>query len=109
MWQGNARVGQQIVFTQLYYPHLPYRFRTSNNNPGTQVETKYDLKSTVGASGISVLRDDIETTILRVELVEGEVEWIVFNPLRQLIKADDFETTRPYAYIGLDSNQNDDI
>ena len=109
MWQGNARAGQQIVFTQLYYPHLPYRFRTSNNNPGTQVETKYDLKSTVGASGISVLRDDIETTILRVELVEGEVEWIVFNPLRQLIKADDFETTRPYAYIGLDSNQNDDI
>ena len=106
VWQGKAKAGQQMVFTQLYYPHLPYRFRTSDNNPGTKVENRYDLQSTVGASGISVLRDDIEATILRVELAEDEIEWIVFNPRGELIKVDNLEITHPYAHIGNKANQN---
>ena len=104
-WQGKVKVGQKMVFTQLYYPHLPYRFRTSNNNPGAKVENRHDLQSTVGASGISVLRDDIETTILRVELAEDEIEWIVFNPHCKPIAVDNLEITHPYAYIGNKTNK----
>ena len=105
MWQGKVEVDQKMVFTQLYYPHLPYRSRTSNNNPDAKVENRYDLQSTVGASGISVLRDDIETTILRIELAEDEIEWIVFNPQSKPVSVDNLEIIRPYAYIGNNTNK----
>ena len=105
MWQGKVEVDQKMVFTQLYYPHLPYRSRTSNNNPDAKVENRYDLQSTVGASGISVLRDDIETPILRIELAEDEIEWIVFNPQSKPVSVDNLEIIRPYAYIGNDTNK----
>ena len=105
MWQGKVEVDQKMVFTQLYYPHLPYRFRTSNNNPDAKVENRYDLQSTAGASGISVLRDDIETPILRIELAEDEIEWIVFNPQSKPVSVDNLEIIRPYAYIANDTNK----
>jgi hypothetical protein len=65
----EVKAGQQMVFTQV--SHLPHWVRIGKNNPGTKVETKYDLESTVDASSILVLRDNIEATVLRLEFTVG--------------------------------------
>lgn len=36
--------------------------------------------ATAGASGITVLSDTVETTLLRTEFDKGMVEWVLFNP-----------------------------
>ena len=64
------------------------------------METKYDLESTVDASSILALRDNIEATILRLWFAEGEVKWLVSNPQQQTPTAGEVETSQPYAYIG---------
>ena len=40
-WEGTPAIGEKLVFTQVYYPHSPYRARaTSNNpNPNTRLRT----------------------------------------------------------------------
>jgi len=39
---------------------------------------------------------------LCLELTEGQVEWVVFNPQQWAIRVGKMETSRPYAYIGPD-------
>lgn len=33
VWEGTPRPGQQLVFTQVYYPHPPYRARATSSTP----------------------------------------------------------------------------
>ena len=99
VWEGIPEKGEQKVFTQVYYPHMPYRFRTFNNNPGGSDENSQPpLKATAHASGIEVLRDDVDASILKLEL-EGEyVEYVVFNPRQQALDVDGTAMIEPFLY-----------
>jgi hypothetical protein len=46
-----------------------------------------------------VIRDDVEASILRLEMDKGRVEWVVFNPRGTSLKTDSFETDEPFAYV----------
>jgi hypothetical protein len=94
VWEGTPAAGEKLVFTQIYYPHAPYKPNpTSNNpNPGVRAAYKDDLQATAHASGIRVVRDDPEATVLRLELESGHVEWVVFNPRARSLKVDSIET-----------------
>lgn len=99
-WEGTPAAGEKLVFTQVYYPHPPYRSRAVSNNPNPNVSAAYasELQATAHASGIRVIRDDPEATILRLELQPGEVEWVVFNPAGATLQLDEVETDKPYQY-----------
>jgi hypothetical protein len=98
LWEGTPAVGQQLAFTQVYYPHPPYRSHTSSNNPGSKGAYANELQATAHASGIKVVRDDTEASILRLELETGHVEWVVFNPQSKSLKMDSIETNDPLGY-----------
>lgn len=102
MWQGTLAAGQKLVFTQLYYPHPPYRPRTTSNNPIPGMKAAYadELQATAHASGIKIIRDDPEASVLRLELEPGNVEWVAFNPTGQKLRLDSTETSEPYVYVG---------
>lgn len=72
----------KLVFTQVCYPHTPCRARSKSNNPNPQSAAAYanDLQATAHASGIRLLRDSPELSVLRLELDPYRIEWIVFNP-----------------------------
>ena len=57
-----------------------------------------DLQATAHASGIHVVRDQPEATILRLEMEPGQVEWVVFNSAATPLKFDAIETNEPLAY-----------
>ena len=98
-WEGTPQKGEQKVFTQVYYPHMPYRFRTFNNNPGGSGDNgQPPLQATAHASGIEVMRDDVEASVLRLELEDGRVEYVVFNPGRQELDVDGAAVTQPFVY-----------
>jgi hypothetical protein len=99
-WEGTPSVGQQLVFTQVYYPHAPYRARASTNNPGAVAVYRDTLQATAGAAGITVLRDDKDVSVLRLEFEKGRVEHVIFNPSRESVELDSVTTQRAYAYIG---------
>lgn len=103
VWEGTPAAGQKLVFTQVYYPHPPYRARATSNNPNPGAKAAYanELQATAHASGIQVVRDDVEASILRLELEPGRTEWVVFNPQRKPIQAAGIETSEPLAYIDL--------
>jgi hypothetical protein len=100
VWEGTPAAGEKLVFTQIYYPHAPYRSRATSNNPNPNAKAAYanELEATAHASGIRVLRDDAEASILRLELQPGEIEWIVFNPSGTTLQVDQMTTKRPYHY-----------
>jgi hypothetical protein len=78
---------------------MPYRFRTHNNNPsGSRQIKEPSLKATAHASGITVLRDDVEASVLKLELAEGEVEYIVFNPEGLEMNIGKRTTSQQFAY-----------
>ena len=79
-WIGNPDRNVPIVFTQVYYPHPPYKPTVATNNPGAKASFANDKLATAGASGISVIRDDYEGTVLRLEMEPKRVEWVYFNP-----------------------------
>jgi hypothetical protein len=99
LWEGDAQEGQQLVFTQVYYPHSPYRARAKSNNPGSKAAYESDLQATAHASGIQVIRDDAEASVLRLECEPGLVEWVVFNPEEQEMKVGGRSLQEPYAYF----------
>lgn len=55
-------------------------------------------QATAHASGIEVVRDDVEASILRLELEDGRVEYVVFNRSRQELDVDGAAVTQPFAY-----------
>ena len=99
-WEGTPRKGDQKVFTQVYYPHMPYRFRTHNNNPGGSQETaEPTLQSTAHAKGITVVRDDVDASVLKLQLEENApIEYVAFNPRKRNLKIDNETVRQPYRY-----------
>lgn len=98
VWEGMPAAGEKLVFTQVYFPHGPYRPRVTSNNPGSKATYADELQATAHASGIKVIRDDVEATILRLELEAGRVEWVVFNPDAKLLTVGENQTTEPMVY-----------
>jgi len=76
LWDGTTKPGQKLVFTQVYYPH----------------------QQAVDGSGIKVLRDDPQASVLRLELEPGRVEWVLFNPEQIVIERDGAKTSKSYEY-----------
>jgi hypothetical protein len=100
VWEGTSSPGQRLHCTQVYYPHAATKARASSNEPGAKaMYPGGDLAATAGASGIEVIRDDTETTVLRLEFQPGRVEWVVFNPPGKTLTLDSFETTESLAYV----------
>jgi len=101
VWEGEPAVGEKLVFTQVYYPHAPYKPRPTSNNPNPGVKSAYasELEATAHASGIQVIRDDAEASILRLELEAGHVEWVVFNPQSARLKLAGSGTSEPMVYL----------
>ncbi|MBM3823871.1 MAG: hypothetical protein FJ404_13470 [Verrucomicrobia bacterium] len=80
VWEGTPKIGDKLVFTQVYYPHPPYRPSIHSNHAGAKANYRDELQATAGASGIQVVRDDPEVSVLRLEMTPGNVEWVLFNP-----------------------------
>ena len=100
-WEGTPAVGHQQVFTQVYYPHSPYRSRATSNNPNPNAKAAYAnaLQATAHASGIKALTDRPDTSVLRLELNPGQVEWVVFNPQRNRVQMENQSTEAPFLYL----------
>ena len=105
-WEGTPAIGEQLVFTQVYYPHSPYRTRATSNNPNPNARAAYanELQATAHASGIQIFKDSSEATVLRLELTPGQIEWIVFNPTSTAIEFDGRNTMDPFLYSRNSSN-----
>ena len=100
VWEGDAEKGQRLHFTQVYHPHIPYRPLASSNNPNPNMKAAYKnaLEASAGASGIQVVRDDIDLTLLRFEFEPGEVSWVSFNPNGQSVSVGNVESTEVMWY-----------
>ena len=57
-----------------------------------------ELQATAHASGIKVVRDDVEASVLRLELTADNVEWVVFNQEETSIKLAKTETSERMHY-----------
>lgn len=99
VWEGTPQKGDQKIFTQIYFPHMPYRNRSSNNNPGVQEAEKQTLQNTAYASGIDVIRDDAAASILKLAFEEGTSEHVVFNPTEQKIFIGGKTVEKTWAYF----------
>jgi len=102
LWEGNTIPGQQLLFTQVYYPHRPFRFSANTNNPGAKaVYSGGDFEATACASGIEVINDTVETTVMKFTFEPNRVEWAVFNPKGNSISEGPIKTDASYAYINV--------
>ena len=99
VWEGTPQKGDQKIFTQIYFPHMPYRNRSYNNNPGVQEAEKPTLQNTAYASGIEVIRDDATASILKLAFEEGSSEYVVFNPTEQEISVGGKTVEKAWAYF----------
>ena len=99
VWEGTPQKGDQKIFTQIYFPHMPYRNRSYNNNPGVQEAEKPTLQNTAYASGIEVIRDDATASILKLAFEEGSSEYVVFNPTEQEISIGGKTVEKAWAYF----------
>ena len=90
-----------MVFTQVYYPHAPYRSLPTSNNPdpGSKAEYANQLQATAHAAGIQVVQDDPKATVLRLELEDGQVEWAAFNPQGRTLRLGKSELTKKLVYL----------
>ena len=99
-WEGTPAIGEQLVFTQVYFPHSPYRARATSNNPNPNARAAYanELQATAHASGIQILKDSPEVSVLRLELAPGQVEWVVFNPEMKPLQIENLQSVSPFLY-----------
>ena len=100
-WEGTPSASQSMVFTSLYYPHLPYRPDKVSSNPSqgqTAAAWKNQSEATAHASGITVIEDNVDQTLLSLELEEGNQEWIWFNPAGQSIQLSGQIIQSPFGY-----------
>ena len=88
-WEGTPSAGQSMVFTSLYYPHLPYRPDKVSNNP-SQGQT--------AAAWKNQSEDNVDQTLLSLELEEGNQKWIWFNPAGQSIQLNGQIIQSPFGY-----------
>lgn len=101
VWEGKPKAGETLVFTQVYYPHLPYRSRPTSNNPNPNSKADYanQLQATAHASGIQVLRDDQEASVLKLNLESDITEWVWFNPSEENLTMESFTSKQPLGYL----------
>ncbi len=100
VWEGTTTPGQRLHSTQLYYPHTPSRTRASTVDLGAQaVYREGEIAATAGASGIAVVRDTAETTLLLTAFDARLREWTLFNPRGEVIRYEGFQTDARYGYI----------
>jgi hypothetical protein len=99
VWEGTPRAGDKLVFTQVYYPHPPYRPTVTSNLAGARAAYADDLQATAGAAGIRVIRDDPEASVLRIEMAPGQAEWVVFNPAKMPLEVAGRRTATPYDFV----------
>jgi hypothetical protein len=103
VWEGTPNAGQRLHSTQVYYPHAARKAPPVPNNPRTSNENRdAELAALAGASGIHVVRDDLEATVLRLEFEPSRIEWVVFNPEGLTLKAGSLETKEPLVYHAAD-------
>ena len=103
VWEGTPAAGQRVHNTQVYYPHAARKSPRVSNNPGMKNENREaELATLAGASGIQVIRDDLEATVLRFEFEPGRVEWVAFNPQRQTLHVSTLKTQDPLVYHAVD-------
>ena len=100
-WKGTPKVGESLVFTQVYYPHAPYRSMPTSNNPNPNSKAAYanELQATAHASGVRVVQDTPEATILRLELETDQIEWVAFNPMEKPLRIGTEKLSSPLAYV----------
>ena len=48
LWEGTPKAGDKLVFTQVYYPHVPYRASVTSNLPGAKATYADALQATAG-------------------------------------------------------------
>jgi len=99
VWEGTSKIGDKLVFTQVYYPHPPYRPSIHSNHAGAKAKYHDELQATAGASGIQVVRDDVEASVLRLEMTPGKVEWVLFNPSETTVAVAGQSIRKPYEYL----------
>ena len=92
---------ENLVFSQSHYEHSRDGPRAVSNNSiqGMRVAYTDKRQTTVHWSGINVIRDDAEDSILRLELEAGHVEWVVFNPQSARLKLAGSGTSEPMVYL----------
>jgi len=56
-------------------------------NLGAKAAYADELQATAHTSGIHMIRDDAEASVLRLELESGRTEWVVFNSQTETIRA----------------------
>jgi hypothetical protein len=91
-----------MVFTSLYYPHLPYRPDKVSNNPSQGQATaawRNQREATAHASGIEVIEDSIDQTLLSLELEEGNREWVWFNPTNKSMELNGNKIQSRFGYL----------
>ena len=71
-----------------------YTSGTANPSNGEEVAIVRYLQATAHASGIQVIRDDAEASILRLNLEPNKVEWVAFNPLGKSSKLESRKSAR---------------
>ena len=99
VWEGTPTAGQRVHITQVYYPHAARKAPWVSNNPRMKNENRdAELAALAGASGIQVIRDELEATVLRFEFEPGRVEWVAFNPERRSLQVDSLKTKKPMVY-----------
>jgi hypothetical protein len=102
VWEGTTKAGQQLHSTQVYYPHIPSRSRASTVNIGAKaVYSGGEIAATAGASGIAVIMDTVEATLLHTEFDEGRIEWSLFNAQGSEIQHEKFHTDARYAFVSV--------
>lgn len=99
VWEGTPNAEETLVFTQVYYPHAPYKPSISSNHAGADAVYASEIQATAGASGIEVVRDDSQASVLRLELEPGKVDWVVFNRGRVPFEAGDKMTEETLDYL----------
>ena len=99
-WEGTPAIGEKLVFTQVYYPHSPYRARATSNNPNPNTRAAYanELQATAHASGIQIVKDSSKASVLRLELTPDQVEWVVFNPEMKPLQIENLQSASPFLY-----------
>jgi hypothetical protein len=99
VWEGTPKAGETLVFTQVYYPHAPYKPSIKSNHAGAEAVYADDLQATAGASGIKIVRDDPQASVLRLELEPGTVEWVAFNREKAPIQLGSEVSRDPLDYL----------
>ncbi|MCX8496735.1 MAG: hypothetical protein ORN51_11185 [Akkermansiaceae bacterium] len=100
VWEGDAKAGDRQHFTQLFWPHAPYRSRTASTLTGAKLEwLGGEYAATAGAGGIEALLDTPSASVLRCKLDKDRVEWVVCNPSGSQINVAGLTTDAHFAYL----------